>query len=127
MLKNYQWSTLVMIVPVLLIHEPLQALVLHAKGHARVYWKAVGGLLALLPSLPTDRALAKRIRVVPDAALLRADHLIIRDDLASHPFVRMGKTAYEGLLRGYWTLLQRTVFSVAGRDLGRSGERRPTP
>ncbi|HEY7289024.1 MAG TPA: glycosyltransferase [Vicinamibacterales bacterium] len=126
MLKNYQWSTLVLIVPALLIHEPLQALVLHAKGHARVYWKAVGGLLALLPSLPKDRAVANRIRTVPDAELLRADHLIIRDDLASHPFVRMGKNAYEGLLRGYWTLLQRTVLGGTGRSPGRSGEHRST-
>ena len=119
MLKNYQWSTLLLVLPCLLIHEPLQALVLHAKGHARVYWKSVAGLIALLPSLPRDRALTKRIRAVPDAALLRADHLIIRGDLASHPFVRVGQRAYEGLLRGYWRLLQRTLLAGAGRAAGR--------
>src|SRR6185437_7909354 len=58
MLKNYQSSML--------------AVVLHAKGHARVYWKSVAGLIAMLPALPRDRALTNRIRVVPDAALLRA-------------------------------------------------------
>jgi GT2 family glycosyltransferase len=121
MLKNYQWSTLVLALPCLAIHEPLQALVLHAKGHARVYWKAVGGLIALLPSLPVDRAGANRIRVEPDAALLRADHLIVRDDLATHGLVRLGKTAYEGFLRAYWTLLQRTVLGGAAR---RAVERR---
>jgi hypothetical protein len=115
MLKNYQWSTLILILPMLAIHEPLQALVLHAKGHARVYWRAVGGLLALLPDLRKDRAVANRIRVVPDAALLRADRLIIRDDLASNALVRFGKNAYEGLLRGYWTLLRRTVLARASR------------
>ena len=113
MLKNYQWSTLLLVLPCLLIHEPLQAIVLHAKGHARVYWKAVGGLLALLPALRRDRALTNRIRVVPDAALLRADRLIVRDDLASNTFVRFGKDVYEGLLRGYWTLLQHTVLAGA--------------
>ena len=51
MLKNYQWRTLVCILPCLAIHEPLQLVVLHLQGHARVYWKAVGGLLALLPAL----------------------------------------------------------------------------
>jgi len=122
MLKNYQWSTLILALPMLAIHEPLQALVLHAKGHARVYWKAVGGLIALLPDLGKDRAVANRIRFVPDGALLRADRLIIRDDLASNALVRFGKNAYEGLLRGYWTLLQRTVLAGAAR-----AETRRTP
>jgi hypothetical protein len=117
MLKNYQWRTLLLILPCLVIHEPLQALVLHAKGHARVYWKSVGGLIALLPSLRTDRAVADSIRVVPDAALLRADRLIIRDDLAGHTLVRLGKNAYEGALRGYWSILQRTVFAGARRTV----------
>jgi GT2 family glycosyltransferase len=119
MLKNYQWSTLALVLPCLLIHEPLQAIVLHAKGHARVYWKSVGGLLALLPSLRRDRAITNRIRVVPDAALLRADSLIIRDDLASHGLVRFGKQAYEALLRGYWRFLQRTVLAGASRAANR--------
>src|SRR6266849_5286954 len=75
MLKNYQWRTLLFILPCLLLHEPLQLIVLHAQGHARVYWKSVGGLLALLPSLRRDRAVTNRIRVVPDRALLRSDSL----------------------------------------------------
>jgi hypothetical protein len=92
--------------------------VLHVKGHARVYWKAVAGLMAMLPSLARDRALTRRIRVLPDAALLRADQLIIRDDLAKNALVRVGKSAYEGFLRGYWRLLTRTVLSgaAAGSD-----------
>ena len=110
MLKNYQWRTLLLILPCLLIHEPLQLLVLHAQGHARVYWKSVAGLLAMLPSLRRDRALTRRIRVVPDAALLRSDRLIIRDDLSKNALVRFGKNAYEGFLRGYWFLLTKTVL-----------------
>ena len=70
-------------------------------------------VLELLPSLKRDRAITNRIRVIPDAALLRADHLIIRDDLATNPLVRLGKNAYEGFLNGYWTLLQRTLLAGA--------------
>jgi hypothetical protein len=119
MLKNYQWRTLILIVPCLAVHEPLQLVVLHLKGHARVYWKAVGGLIAMLPALARDRALTRRIRAVPDAALLKADRLIIRDDLAKNAFVRAGKGAYEGFLRGYWHLLTSTVLPgapAAGSD-----------
>lgn len=111
MLKNYQGRTLVLMLPCLIIHETLQLLVLHAQGHGRVYWKAVGGLLAMLPSLGRDRALIRRIRAVPDAALLGSDHLIIRDDLAKHAIVRYGKNAYEAFLRGYWRLLTSTVLA----------------
>jgi GT2 family glycosyltransferase len=111
MLKNYQWRTLAFILPCLLIHEPLQLIVLHLQGHARVYWKSVAGLLALLPALSRDRAITNRIRAVPDARLLRSDHLIIAGDLSRSPLVRLGKTAYEAFLRGYWWLLTRTVLA----------------
>jgi GT2 family glycosyltransferase len=110
MLKNYQWRTLLLITPCLLVHEPLQLVVLHLKGHGRVYWKAVAGLLRMLPDLPRDRDLTARIRRVPDSALLKSDALVIRDDLAGHPVVRFGKRVYEGFLRGYWRLLTRTVL-----------------
>ncbi|MES1256729.1 MAG: glycosyltransferase [Acidobacteriota bacterium] len=111
MLKNYQWRTLVSILPCLMVHEPLQLLVLHAKGHGRVYWKAVGGLLALLPTLRADRAMTNRSRAVPDAALLRSDRLIVRTDLLGSPVARLGQRAYETWLRAYWWLLTRTVLA----------------
>jgi GT2 family glycosyltransferase len=58
MLKNYQWRTLLLILPCLLVHEPLQLVVLHAQGHGRVYWKSVAGLVAMLPTLPQGRSFA---------------------------------------------------------------------
>jgi GT2 family glycosyltransferase len=111
MLKNYQWRTLLLILPCLMIHEPLQLVVLHVQGHGRVYWKSVAGLFALLPSLRRDRALTRGIRAVPDAALLRSDPLIIRDDISKSAIVRAGKAAYDAFLRGYWSLLTKTVLT----------------
>ena len=111
MLKNYQWRTLLLILPCLLVHETLQLVVLHVQGHGRVYWKSVGGLLALLPSLPRDRALTNRIRRVPDSTLLRSDALVIRDDLSRSWLVSAGKKTYEGFLRGYWRILTSTVLA----------------
>jgi GT2 family glycosyltransferase len=111
MLKNYQWRTLIAILPCLLVHEPLQLVVLHLQGHGAVYWKSVGGLLALLPSLPRDRALMRRIRRVPDRALLKSDALVVRGDLSRNPLVRLGKNSYEGFLRGYWRLVTSTVLA----------------
>lgn len=109
-LKNYQWRTIICLVPPLLVHEPLQFLVLVLKGHALVYFKAVAGLIAMLPALPRDRALARRIRKRPDRDLLISGPLIVREDLAGNPLVRYGKSAYERSLTAYWLLLTRTVL-----------------
>jgi GT2 family glycosyltransferase len=111
MLKNYEWRTLIAILPCLAIHEPMQLAVLHAAGHGRVYWKAVGGLLAMLPALRRDRAQVRRIRAVHDGALLGSARLIIRDDLARNRLVRLGKGTYERALAAYWALLRRTVLA----------------
>ncbi len=112
MLKNYEWRTLLLILPCLAIHEPLQLVVLHAAGHGRTYWKAVWGLIAMLPALGRDRALMHRIRRVRDPDLLCSDQLIVREDLARNPLVRLGKGAYESFLSGYWRLLKGTVLAA---------------
>ena len=110
-LKNYQWRTIVCLIPPLIVHEPLQFAVLVAKGHGWTYVKAVGGLIAMLPALPRDRALARRIRRKNDGELLVSAPLVIRDDLASSALVRNGKALYERFLDRYWTLLRKTVLA----------------
>ena len=82
MLKNYQWRTLLAILPCLAVHEPLQLLVLHAKGHGGTYWKAVRGLMAMLPDLRArPRAGRAHPRACPTARCSSSDRLIVRDDL----------------------------------------------
>jgi len=110
MLKNYQWRTLILILPCLAVHEPIQFVVLAAKGHARTYFRALAGLFAMLPALGRDRALTRRIRRVGDASLLQAGPLIVREDLAGSGLAKAAKEIYEGFLNGYWRLLQATVL-----------------
>jgi hypothetical protein len=110
MLKDYEVRTLVFLTPALLVHETLQCILLVLKGHGLTYLKAVAGLGAMLPRLHADRASVRRIRVKHDAALLRSDPMVMRDDLAGWPIVRRGKLLYERLLAGYWRLLVRTVL-----------------
>lgn len=112
MLKNYELGTLVCIAPCLLVHETLQLVLLHLKGHGRTYWKAVGGLMAMLPTLGRDRAFVSSIRRLPDAKLLRGDSLLVRGDLAGGGAARAAKAAYETFLRGYWRLLTSTVLGA---------------
>jgi GT2 family glycosyltransferase len=110
-LKNYQLSTIVCLIPPLLVHEPLQFIVLVVKGHGWTYVRAVGGLIAMLPALARDRAIARRIRRRPDRDLLVAAPFVVRDDLAANVAIRRGKALYERLLAGYWRLLTKTVLA----------------
>ncbi len=112
-LKNYQLSTIVLVLPPLLVYEPLQLVVLTAKGHLLTYLRAVAGLVAMLPALPRDRALARRIRRVPDRDLLVSAPMVVRDDLASNAIVKRGKALYERCLTAYWGLLKKTVLRGA--------------
>ena len=105
MLKNYQARTILCLIPVLVVHELLQALFLIGKGHGRAYVKAVPGLLALLPSLPADRARVAKIRMRPDRELLRSDAIVARRDLVGHPVLQHGQLMYERMLRAYWQLI----------------------
>ena len=90
--------------------KPLQLIVLHLKGHGGTYWKAVRGLIAMLPDLTRDRAEVARFRKLPDGALLSSDRLIVREDLMT-PLARLGKGVYEGWLAAYWSLLRHTVLA----------------
>jgi GT2 family glycosyltransferase len=110
-LKNYQLRTIVCLVPALLVYEPLQLAVLTAKGHLRTYLRAVGGLVAMLPALPRDRGVARRIRRRNDADLLISAPMVIRDDIAANAIVKRGKALYERWLTAYWRLLTRTVLA----------------
>jgi len=110
-LKNYETRTILCLVPPLLVHEPLQFLLLVAKGHGLTYLRAVAGLIALLPTLPGDRALARRIRRKPDRDLLISGPMVVRTDLAASFIIRRGMPLYERLLDEYWSLVKRTVLA----------------
>jgi hypothetical protein len=109
-LKNYQVRTIVCLIPPLLIYEPLQLLVLVVKGQGWTYLRAVAGLVAMLPTLPRDRALARRIRRRSDRDLLISGPIVVRGDLAANRLVRAGKGLYERFLDAYWRLLTSTVL-----------------
>src|SRR5262249_35195427 len=110
-LKNYQLRTIIGIIPPLLIHEPLQFVVLVAKGHGVTYVRAVAGLLALLPTLPRDRALARRIRRRPDRDLLVSAPMVVRDDMIGAGLLRRGMSLYDRCLAAYWRLLRSTLLA----------------
>jgi GT2 family glycosyltransferase len=110
-LKNYELRTILALLPALIVHEPLQFGMLAAKGHAWTYIRAIGGLLRFLPTLPRDRALARRIRRRHDRDVLTSAPMVVRDDVLGTGAVRRAKDLYDRWLDAYWRLLTRTVLA----------------
>lgn len=102
MLRNYERRTLIVLLPALIVHEPLQLLVIAAQGEARAWWQAFKGLVAWLPSLPADRRQVAGIRRVHDGTLLEAAPLAVRADVVGGGAGRWFKRLYDGWLVGYW-------------------------
>jgi len=109
-LKNFQWRTVIGIIPPLIPYELMLLAVLVMKGHGLVYLKAIGGLIAMLPALPRDRRLARSIRVVADRDLLKCGSLVVRKDLVANPIVGAGQRLYERSLELYWQVLRHTLL-----------------
>ena len=116
-LKDYQLRTIILLLPVLAVHELLQAALLLVAGHGLTYVKAFGGLLAMLPTLPADRAAVARFRKLSDRDLLRSGPIVARDDLIRHPALRAATRLYGHLLTSYWTLI-RPLLPSLGPDAG---------
>lgn len=111
-LKNYEFRTIFVLLPALVLHEALQATVLIARGHALTYGKAWAGLLRLLPTLAADRARVRRIRVRSDRELLKNGALVVPADLAGGRFARWARCGYERALGAYW----RAIAPVRSQD-----------
>ncbi|MGE3843716.1 MAG: glycosyltransferase family 2 protein [Vicinamibacterales bacterium] len=109
LLKNYEWWTLCCLAPALLVHECLQFGLILLRGHGLTWFRAVWGLVQLLPSLGRDRALTSRIRVRRDVELLEDGPMVVREDLAGG-FVGRVLRAYTRALSAYWWLIRRTVL-----------------
>jgi GT2 family glycosyltransferase len=105
MLKNYETRTLVAIAPALLVHEPLQLLVLLAKGEGGAWIQAVAGLRQLARGLAADRRAVRATRVVPDGRILGAEALVVRADLVGGGIGRFAKRLYDAWLALYWRIV----------------------
>ena len=106
LLKNYELRTLLLIAPALAVHEPMQFVVLTAKGHLGAYLRAVRELLPWLKTLRAERRQLAAIRRVHDRPLFSAAPLIVREDLVGGRIGGLMKRAYDRWLSGYWAIVR---------------------
>lgn len=109
LLKNYEARTLVILAPVLAVHEVGQFAMLTIKGHFGAWWTAIKGLWSWLPTLPRERRAFQTMRVRRDRDLLLCAPLIVRADLVGGSMGRMAKRTYDTWLSAYWWVARHLI------------------
>lgn len=102
LLKNYEVRTLVILAPVLAVHEVVQFGVLTLKGHLGAWWTALKGLWSWMPTLRGERHAYQTMRTRRDRELLLCAPLVVRADLVGGGLGRAAKRGYDTWLRLYW-------------------------
>ena len=105
LLKNYEARTLVLLMPALIVHEPLQLSMIAAKGEFKAYRRAVRELLPWLKTLRAERREIASFRRRHDRELFTAAPLVIRQDVVGGGLGKVLKSAYDVWLRTYWAVI----------------------
>ncbi len=103
MLKDFQWRTLIAILPVLMVHEPALFVLLLVKGRVVDYFRALGSMSKLLPGVRGDRKDVASIRRVHDWEVLRGEKLVIPAEIGGGALGVL-LSLYRVVLGGYWVL-----------------------
>ncbi len=113
MLKNFQLRTLVLIMPVLLIHEPLLFVVMLVMGKGGAYFGALRRLVGMLPALAADRRVVGRARRRHDWQVLRGDRLVVPRGIDRGGIIGLGVRFYRVCLNGYWSCARRALARIS--------------
>lgn len=106
LLKNYELRTLLLMIPALLVHEPIQLAMIVAKGHFGAYRRALRELRPWLKTLRQERREIAAFRKRPDGDLFIASPLVIRQDFVGGGVGMVVKNAYDLWLRAYWAVIR---------------------
>jgi GT2 family glycosyltransferase len=117
MLKNFQLRTLILIFPVLLVHEPALFILLLVKGKLGDYFWAFGSMFRLLPTLRSDRRAVAKIRRVHDWQVLHGDKLVIPADINGGAFGTLA-SLYRVVLGGYWLAVRWVLKGLSKKAPG---------
>lgn len=105
MLKLYDWKTLVLVSPMLLIFELSQALFLLFKGGWRDYWKANQEVIETLPKILKKRQEFQPLKVKSDRDWLKAGDIYVSQNLKPSRLLLILNKIYGFLMSFYWSMI----------------------
>lgn len=109
LLKDYEWRTLMVAVPALLLFEVFVAATLLAMGAGSEYARAIADVGAHLPEIMQQRRLVQAVRQVADSELLCAGMLVAPRHLQQRKSVRVGFATLTSGARLYWSFARRLL------------------
>ncbi|HEX9054529.1 MAG TPA: glycosyltransferase [Gemmatimonadales bacterium] len=113
LLKYFEWRTLALLAPLLLVYELAQLAVAAAKGWLGEWCRAAGWMLRHLPDVLEQRRAIQESRRIPDRRLLAGGPLPFRPELTPRGPERVAKRAFDRLSGAYWRLARPLVRSGA--------------
>jgi len=114
MLKNYQWRTFLLTLPMLVLHEATTFLFLLAKGMPLMQLRAFAMLWRRRKALIRNRRAVQSQRVLPDIQILRGNDLLAPADKGL--IAKLFK-AYNVLASAYWCCARAILSQLPGSRL----------
>jgi GT2 family glycosyltransferase len=118
-LKNYQLRTLVVLAPILILHELLQFLLIVGMGEWNSYIRALSGFRKMMKGIAEERKKIAEIRRESDTAILSCGSFHLPENIMRNKFLRTAKKVYDLLLKAYWKMaypfLPKNIFPQAQR------------
>lgn len=105
-IKLYSWKTLILELPMLLIFEISQGLLLILKGAGKDYVLGNLAVIKALPNLLKKRKEFQKLKVKSDHEWLRSGELYIPAGLMEGKFFTFFKQVYNLFFGGYWQMIK---------------------
>lgn len=110
-LKNYQWRTIVLCLPILLLHDLVTFVFLASRGLPLMQFRALAMLWRRRGTLMQKRRALQAARVVPDHQILRGDHLVTP---AKKGPVASLFAFYDSVAQIYWRCARAILRQIPG-------------
>jgi hypothetical protein len=104
LLKIYSLRTLLVLLPMLLVYEAAQFLIVLRKGWLREWWRSVTWIFGNLGPILRERRSFRRRRLRPDGDLVTGGRPPFRPELTAGPVERAALRALGAMTAGYWFL-----------------------
>lgn len=107
MLKLYAWRTLFFCLPILLLFEVAQFLLLLVKGEWQQYWKANWNVVQRLPQILEKRRQFRSLKLKRDRDWLRSGEIYIPSSVVKSKslFSQVKEILSQGFIAPYWRLV----------------------
>jgi GT2 family glycosyltransferase len=105
LLKHYKVRSLALLSPILIVYECAQLVIVIKKGWIREWARALGWIVRQFPTVLAKRRVVQSTRKLPDRSFLTAGPVPFRPELTTGSLERIGKSALDAIVIGYWKLV----------------------